>query len=44
MVLQYQGLVDGVAPLISAMLVQGRRGNGYYGTDDDGIGFVMSPA
>jgi hypothetical protein len=44
MLIQYQGLIDGLSPLISGMLVQGRRGNSYYGIDDDGTGFVMSLA
>jgi hypothetical protein len=44
LVIQYQGLIDGLSPLVSAMVVQGKRGNGYFGADDDGIGFVMSLA
>ena len=43
-VISHQGLIDGLSPFTSEMALQGRRGNSYYGIDDDGVNFVMSPA
>jgi len=42
--IQYQGLIDGLSPLSSVMTVKGRRGNSYYGRDDDGFDFIMTLA